>query len=138
MQNHIAMSAQRPAVFVHHHHSVPIVGEEKRDLTMNLQQTLMRLNIHIGQNTKKTQNRFLKSKRKKKHWIIHSHKCDIYSLHFLMKSHINLDGELEINLLPALIFDAFECPNYKKCFGFAVLCLWNVQIQIWNQPKWPN
>ena len=28
MQNHIAMSAQRPAVFVHHHHSVPIVGEE--------------------------------------------------------------------------------------------------------------
>ena len=22
------MSAQRPAVFVHHHHSVPIVGEE--------------------------------------------------------------------------------------------------------------
>ena len=52
-----------------------------------------------------------------------------------MKSHINLDGELEINLLPALIFDAFECPNYKKCFGFAVLCLWNVQIQILNRLK---
>ena len=38
-----------------------------------------------------------------------------------MKSHINLDGEIEINFLPALIFDRFECPNYKKCFGFAVL-----------------
>ena len=28
VQNHIAMSAQRPAVFVHHH-SVPIVGRSR-------------------------------------------------------------------------------------------------------------
>ena len=66
MQNHIAMSAQRPAVFVHHHHSVPIVGEE--NISYNeLATDFDEVEYAYRPEYKKKQNRFLKSKRKKKH-----------------------------------------------------------------------
>ena len=49
-----------------------------------------------------------------------------------------LDDALEAFSLSALTINAFWPPNHKKCFGFALLCLWNVQIQILNQPKRPS
>ena len=49
-----------------------------------------------------------------------------------------VDDVLEAFSLSALTINAFWPPNHKKCFGFALLCLWNVQIQILNQPKRPS
>ena len=46
-----------------------------------------------------------------------------------------LDDVLEAFPLSALTINAFWPSNHKKCFGFALLCLWNVQIQILKQPS---
>ena len=40
-----------------------------------------------------------------------------------------LDDVLEAFCLSALTIDAFWSPNHKTVFNFALLCLWNVQIQ---------
>ena len=45
-----------------------------------------------------------------------------------------VDDVLEAFSLSALTINAFWPPNHKKCFGFALLCLWNVQIQ--KEQKW--
>ena len=43
-----------------------------------------------------------------------------------------LDGELEINFLPAPIFDAFEPPDHKNHFNFTLGYPWNVQIHFFK------
>ena len=48
------------------------------------------------------------------------------SLYFL---DYKLDDVLEAFSLSALTIDAFWSPNHKTVFNFALLCLWNVQIQ---------
>ena len=42
---------------------------------------------------------------------------------------IQLDDMLEAFSLSALTIDVFWSPNHKTLFNFALLCLWNVQIQ---------
>ena len=49
-----------------------------------------------------------------------------------------LDDDLKIFLQFLLTNDRFKPPNYKKLICFTLVYLWNVQIQILNQPKWPS
>ena len=49
-----------------------------------------------------------------------------------------LDDELKKFLQFLLTNDKFKPPNHKKLICFTLVCLWNVQIQILNQPKWPS
>ena len=43
--------------------------------------------------------------------------------------YITLDGVLKNFFLPPLIIDAFDPPDHKYSFDFALGGLWNVQIQ---------
>ena len=53
--------------------------------------------------------------------------------------YIVIDVKLKKNFFfSELTNDAFEPPNYKTHFNFTLVCLWNVQIQILKQPKWPS
>ena len=49
-----------------------------------------------------------------------------------------LDDELKFFLQFLLTNDKFKPPNHKKLICFTLVCLWNVQIQILNQPKRPS
>ena len=49
-----------------------------------------------------------------------------------------LDDELKKFLQFLLTNDKFKPPNHKKLICFTLVCLWNVQIQILNQPKRPS
>ena len=49
-----------------------------------------------------------------------------------------LDDELKIFLQFLLTNDKSKPPNHKKLICFTLVCLWNVQIQILNQPKRPS
>ena len=49
-----------------------------------------------------------------------------------------VDDELKNFLQFLLTNDRFKPPNYKKLICFTLVCLWNVQIQILNQPKRPS
>ena len=49
-----------------------------------------------------------------------------------------VDDELKKFLQFLLTNDKFKPPNHKKLLCFTLVCLWNVQIQILNQPKRPS
>ena len=48
-----------------------------------------------------------------------------------------LDDELKKFLQFLLTNDKFKPPNHKKLICFTLVCLWNVQIRILNQPNGP-
>ena len=52
--------------------------------------------------------------------------------------HSSVDDELKKFLQFLLTNDKFKPPNHKKLLCFTLVCLWNVQIQILNQPKRPS
>ena len=49
-----------------------------------------------------------------------------------------VDDELKFFLQFLCTNDKFKPPNHKKLICLTLVCLWNVQIQILKQPKWPS
>ena len=48
----------------------------------------------------------------------------------------SLYGEVK-KISSQLTNEAFGSPNHKTHFNFTLVCLWNVQIRILNQPNGP-
>ena len=77
-------------------------------------------------------------KRKKMAWRPKSPRFIRSGSFLVILPNWKIDDELKKFLQFLLTNDKFKPPNHKKLICFTLVCLWNVQIQILNQPKRPS